>query len=474
MFNIFDITEVQKNPLLASEFIKIVPAFELAKNAIETKDNDEFSKILNARVIKAGILNSERDDLKLVLATYGEILELWDAKDFFKLYAKGPGFKAALFSNSNIDWYQLSDADKVEILHKTLLADFDDETNKNLIFAIVNNPRADRKVIANAMLGQDGFEAMAITTRLVIAAQAIKVKPIEADHWPGKDSPDSHEIYFSSVNEAFLPMIKDAKNEMDEVQFNQYLNHLLWELPFSDLQIKSEYWLSKDELASLTIEYTTYQKQIDNFYKIKILALNKAFDFFADWYQEDEGYPQTSNQYNRVGVSILAITALLRDYWLQDDVSEIVANFLKSSSLILRAAGYAAIFDNITVESESGEVAKFFEQHSENSLDKWIGITNTPAFWLCDGYGSNGKFIAQQMKASGYHEKINSAKNDIYKYLFLQSFSANLDKHNSMKKLDLLQEKSKAPNVYGSPFTLDETKIPLNKPKKGFLKKLFD
>lgn len=474
MFNIFDNLEVHKNPLLASEFIKIVPAFELAKNAIETKDNDKFSKILNARVIKAGILNSERDDLKLVLATYGEILELWDAKDFFKLYEKGPGFKAALFSNSNIDWYQLSDADKVEILHKSLLADFDDETNKNLIFAIVNNPRTDRKVIANAMLGKDGFEAMAITTRLVIAAKAIKVKPIEADHWPGKDSPDSHEIYFSSVNEAFLPMIKDAKNGMDEVQFNQYLNHLLWELPFADLDIRSEHWLTEIELSSLKIEYTNHRDFMDNEYKIQRIALTKAFEFFADWYQESEGYPQTTRQISRVGVPILAITSLLRNYWLQDDVNEIVANLLTSPSLILRAAGYAAIFDNIPVESGSENVSEFFSRYSDNSLAKWIGITNTPGFWLCDGYGSNGKFIAPHMKASGYLEKINSAKNDMYKYLFLHSFSENLDKHNSMRRLDLLNSSLKVQGSVSTAFTIDETKLPLNKPEKSFFKKLFD
>jgi hypothetical protein len=211
-----------------------------------------------------------------------------------------------------------------------------------------------------------------------------------------------------------------------------------------------------------------------NEYKIQRIALTKAFEFFADWYQEDEGYPQTTRQISRVGVPILAITSLLRNYWLQDDVNEIVANLLTSPSLILRAAGYAAIFDNIPVESESENVSEFFKIYSDNSLDKWIGITNTPGYWLSNGYGSNGKVIALHLKASGYLEKIDSAKNDMYKFLFLHSFSENLDKHKSMRKLDLLQEKAKAPNVYGSPFILDETKIPSNKSNKGFLQKLFD
>lgn len=474
MFNIFDSSEVLKNRLLASEFIKIVPAFELAKYILENKNTDTFFDLLNIKAVKDGILDSDRDDLKLVLATYGNILELWDSKDFFKLYEKGPGFKAALFSNANTDWYQLSDGDKVEILHKTLLADFDDETNKDLIFAIVNNPRTDRQVIANAMLGIDGFEELPITTRLIIAAKAIKVKEIEAENWAGKDSPDSHEIYFSNVNEAFLPMIRNAKNEMEESKFNSYVTHLFWELPFAHLDIKSEHWLTEDELSSLKIEYTNHRTYTENYYKIKKIALAKVFDFFADWYQEDEGYPQTTGQISRVGLPILAITSMLRNYWLRDDAQEILSKLISSPSLILSAAGYATIFDNISVESESEKVSEFFNLYPEDSLAKWIGITSTPGFWLMDGYGSNSKIVAPRMNASGYFEKIQSAKNDTYKYLFLSFFSENLEKHNSMPKLDLKHHKTRAKGMESTAFTVDESKLPSNKPEKSFLQKLMN
>jgi hypothetical protein len=474
MFDIFNNLEVQKNPLLAAEFIKIVPAFDLVKHILQATDQDQFERVINNKIIQNAILDSDRDDLKLVLATYGNVLELWDSKDFLKLYEKGTGFKAALFSNSNIDWYEFDDADKVEILHKSLLADFEDETNKNLIFTIVTNPRMDRQVIANAMLGKHGFEALPVTNRLMIGAKAIKVVPIQAEYWPGKDSSDSHEIYFSEVNKAFLPMIRDAKATLDEVSFSRYLKFLYWQLPFSNIDIRPEHWLSETEVASLKIEYTNRRKFMDNEDKIHKIALAKVFDFFADWYQEDEGYPQARQQISRVGVPILAITYLLRNYWLQNDVKEIVSDLLKSQSLILRAAGYAAIFDNITVESESGEVANFFKQYPDNSLDKWIGITNTPAFWLCDRYGSNGKVIAAQIETSGYAEKINTAKNDNYKYLFLNSFIENLELHNSMTKIDLLDLSSKVQDSFGSAFTIAETKLPLKKPEKSFLRKLLD
>ena len=232
MFNIFDNSEVHKNPLLAAEFIKIVPAIDLVNHILEVSSAEATEKrdsILSCKAIQNAILNSDRDDLKLVLATYGNILELWDSKSFLKLYEKGVGFKAALFSNSNIDWYDLDEADKVEILHKSLLADFNDPTNKALINSIATNPRMDRQIIANAMLGKNGFEALPMTTRLLIGHDSIKVEPIEADYWPAKDSPDTHEMYFSAVNEAFLPMIKNAKiliislYNYNEIT-NEYLN----------------------------------------------------------------------------------------------------------------------------------------------------------------------------------------------------------------------------------------------------------
>ena len=78
------------------------------------------------------------------------------------------------------------------------------------------------------------------------------------------------------------------------------------------------------------------------------------------------------------------------------------------------------------------------------------------------------------MNASGYLEKITKAKNDIYKYLFLDSFSANLEKHNSMPKLDLLDSKSKVLELMKSPFAVDETKFSTSKQEKSFFQKLFD
>lgn len=475
MFDIFDNSQIQRNPLLALEFIKIVPAFELAKHILQTPNEDRFDRIINNEIIKKGIINSDRDDLKLVLATYGTVLELWDSKDFYKLYEKGIGFKAALFGNSNIDWYHLNETDNIEILHKSILADIEDEANKNLLIVIASNPRMNRQILAHAILGKNGFESLPITTRILIALRSIKVEPIESDYWPGKDSPDTHEIRFSDVNEAFLRMVKDAKNGLSEDEFSKYIGALIWDLPYADLDIHSDHWLSEDEIATLEEKYSSLEF-IVRYYKIKKTALLAVFNFFADWYEATNGYPETTKQINMAGFPILAITSLLRNYWVKDYLVELVNLLLASPSLILRAAGYAVIFNNISPESESESenAAQFFNLYPDNSLEKWIGITSTPGFWLSDRYSSNGNVIEPHMRSSGYREKIIKAKDDMYKYLFLHTFTENLKKHKSLPKFDFLESKIKEQELTITPFAIDETKISSNKSEKSFLKKLFN
>jgi hypothetical protein len=78
------------------------------------------------------------------------------------------------------------------------------------------------------------------------------------------------------------------------------------------------------------------------------------------------------------------------------------------------------------------------------------------------------------MKDSGYLEKIHTARDDLYKYLFLHSFSENLEKHKSLAKVDLLDSKPEVPEVVTNTFTDDGTKIDSKKPEKSFLRKLFD
>jgi DNA recombination protein RmuC len=43
----------------------------------------------------------------------------------------------------------------------------------------------------------------------------------------------------------------DPTGELTEEEFGPYINHLLWELPFAELDINSEHWFSSEEIANL-------------------------------------------------------------------------------------------------------------------------------------------------------------------------------------------------------------------------------
>lgn len=484
MFNILNVKDVRENPVLAAEFIKIVPAYELARHLLEAFSSDPEHRIkellVDINVIRDGILASDRDDLKLVLATYGKVVEFWEPSALHQLAAKGPAFKAALLSNTRIDWYGLNcgvgNERANDILYDTLLADIGDPTNKSLFYAMVCNPRIDRRVIADAMRGVNRFEGLAMETRMLIGSGAIAVKEIPADFWHGKDSPDPHEIYFTQVNASFLPMLRAAKATLDEKKFGSYLTHILWKLPNAELEVRAEDWLTAEEIRSVEEKASVSSDFMDRYNHKRRAALYKVFDYFADWYDRDYGYPQTSGKISTAGVAISAMTSLMRSYAVgPGDVESIVKDMLESPHLIIRAAGYAIIFNNITVQSESTQVKSFFASYPENSLEKWMGITNTKAFWLCVGDEVLGGTIREEMAGSGYDVKIWTAHEDTYQFLFgSESYSEEIATHNKTTRPDLFKSKNVINRVVHKAFSIDQDKIKSAEKPKGLLRKLFD
>jgi hypothetical protein len=481
MFDIFNFKDARENPLLAAEFIKIVPAYELTKHLLKThtqeSEDGRDELLVDLEPVRDGILASDRDDLKLVLATYGKVMELWETRALEQLFVKGPAFKAALLSNSRIDWYRLSlrnDAGN-NILQNTLSADLEEPVNKSLLYAMVRNPRMDRTVIADAMCGKKGFETLPIGTRLLIGAEAIGVEEIPAEFWAGKDSPDSHEIYFTRVNAAFVRMIKDAKEALDAKTFNSYLTGLLlWKLPKASLDVRAEDWLTAEEIQSIEEKITASSKFMESYNRKQRAALYKVFEYFADWYDRDDGYPQTTALISTAGVAILTMSSLMRSHAVAHDIEKITEEMLTSPHLIIRAAGYATIFNNITVESNSPAVKSFFTSYPDNTLEKWMGITNTTAFWLCDGYDSLRNTIREEMAGSGYDVKIESARDDMYQYLFCSgSFAERLAAHNKTTRPSLFKPKSMASRVIHTAFSVDETKMKSAQSSQGILGKLF-
>jgi hypothetical protein len=270
-------------------------------------------------------------------------------------------------------------------------------------------------------------------------------------------------------------MIRDAKEGLDEKKFSAYLtNLLLWKLPAAELGIRATDWLTAEEIESLEEKEFDSEKFWDAHQRKQLAALKKVFEYLGNWYDRADGYPQTTVLIAKAGVAIMSMSSLLRGHTFSDSVETIVEEMLASPHLLVRAAGYATIFNNITVESNSPGVKSFFASYPENSLEKWMGITNTQAFWLCDGFDSLWNTIKEEMAGSGYNVKIESAHDDMYQHLFYTgSYTESLKQHNETTRPRLFKPRSIASRVVHTAFSVDESKIKAVQEPKGLLGKLF-
>lgn len=219
--------------------------------------------------------------------------------------------------------------------------------------------------------------------------------------------------------------------------------------------------------------YETYLQDIRD---EKLRSLYVIFDFFADWYDRDDGFPQEEKHINKVATAILSIDALLNNYWVRNDVQEVVDNLLSNSSLLLRSAGYAKIFNSIKIDDESKGVKDFFVAYPENSLEKWIGITCTEAFWLCLENYRLRDFLLERIEASGYSTRFETARNAMYQYIFSirSEFEVVAKKHNEKVRFVNLKPKNVVSSLLSNAFSVDENKIKqATSAGKGLLGRLF-
>jgi hypothetical protein len=467
MFNIFDPVEILANPLLAKDFIKHVPAFELANFCLKNANNS----VIDLDPIEKGIMESDRDDLKLILATYGKLSQFLKADYIVELFKLDGGHKAALLGNSRINWYNFDDRIS-EILKNILLCDPSVRDAVELRELMIKNPRMDRRLISNAMRGEGDFESLSLVVRLAIGAQAIDVDEIPAENWIGKDSPDAHELHFSKPNVAFLPLLKKVKEHISEDDFNFCLSNIvIWKIVNSKLDIETKDWLPSDQIKPFN--YETY---LEDARAEKLRSLQLILNFFADWYDRDNGFPQEEKYINKVSTAILAIDALLNNYWVRNDVQEIVDGLLSHPSVLLRSAGYAKIFNSIKIDEEGKGIKDFFSSYPENSLEKWMGITCTEAFWLCCENYQLREFLLEKVEASGYSARFETARNSMYQYIFSirSEFGAAAKNHNEKFKFINLKPKGAISAILSNTFSVDEEKIKqATNAGKGLLGRIF-
>jgi hypothetical protein len=413
--------------------------------------------------------------LKLVLSTYGKMhvgAFSEPSSAIVELFQLGDGYKAALLSNSRIDYYGFDK--RIDYLLKdVILCNSDSKEARSLRLVLVKNPRANRELIAKAMRGAEGFERLSWGHRLAIGAEAIAVKEIPAENWLGKDSPDTHETYFSEPHNAFLPLLKEAKQSLPEKDFQAHLSEIIWKMVDAQLDVKAKDWVPAEEIKRFN--HDTYMEDIR---EANLKALEEVFSFFSDWYDRDDGLPQEYKHICRVGTAILSIDALLNNYWIRESVQDVVDKLLAHPSTILKAAGYAKIFNSIELDDECKGIKDFFAAYPEDTLEKWMGISCTEAFWLCRGNYKISDFISWKMDASGYQVRIENAEKEVYQYLFGTDIeferSARVKAHNDKIKFIKLKPKNVVTSTIKKAFSVDDGKLKQAvQDSKGLLGKLF-
>ena len=377
MFDFTNIDSIKKNPIVSHEFVKHLSAYELLLIVKESKGKGD--SLLNQESIINGILNSE-DDAKILILASGSKLDVFsESSNFLKIYNKGDVFKSALFCNYEFDWYSLliwNNAILDQILHDVL------KENSKLYLPFYNNPRMDRRIISSIIKAKEfnkskhnfDFSTITFQQRYDAVTIALKVKEIKSEHYPGKDSPDSNEIYFSKPNAAIAVFVKDLIENWDvEGKFSKsFATNLVHYIDISDAEIDNSDFISKNEEDKIDKEESDFNKKWD---AKCILAFSNLIRFFDDFTKEVQptqiknGDCDLFSNYSNVLLILTLIPKLLKDYKYRNDVNYFLSNLVGSDNWVIRASGYSFIFQNLKIEEDDVSLlSKFIDKFKKDKL----------------------------------------------------------------------------------------------------------
>ncbi len=416
MFNIFDVQSIKSNPILANSYILLVPAFELTKLIIDDSKNAE---ILDQLSIIKGILDSNNDDLKLVLATYSTLGGWIDSvRHILELYEKGEAYRAALFGNSRIDWYYgnaiLEDTDN-SIIGREICED------GNHLATICRNPRMDRRVIATAIRGLEQFSKLSVEKRAEIAYLTMDVKEIESEQYVGKDRADKNELYFHDPIKALLPFLKDIFLQSGRDEFEKIVANWLWKIVNIQIEIDVQDWIVVEaSVDPQDQKYTASDNYLDT-HRVKWHAsFSSVVNFLDDTTKAlvDE-FPKKQEDYALAVFPSVVLSHLLKSYWAKPKIEEYLKQLLTHPNWSIRAAYYASVF-GVTHITESGEMmANFFQTYELDKAEKWVGVTSTKLFQLAKRSLECELAINHAVIHSQYQVDIERIDSKVLDYLYI-------------------------------------------------------
>jgi len=203
-----NIEQLLESPAVLSEIIANISTetfLEMFANA----QVDQPHPLDNEEILKG--LASRKDIGKLLVAARYAHFDDFPNTDLMLTIANTSfAHKCALLANSRARWDSVFVSNRganALLLKQSLLAD--DASTR----AFLGNPRANRRLIADAIRGKEGFSQLSLETRLRYGYEALRVDYIDSPNYPGKDSPDSNEMDFDKPREAFLAVLREVLDD---------------------------------------------------------------------------------------------------------------------------------------------------------------------------------------------------------------------------------------------------------------------
>jgi hypothetical protein len=370
------------------------------------------------------LLAGNDDGKKLVVASFsggGSFREGIKAETAVKLANVSRAHKIALLSNVRLDWYSLRlferDATvRTELLAATMLSDNRDEK-----LALLRNPRMDRRFVADIIRGKNEFHAIPARERFWYGLEAIKVKEIGSENYPGKDMPDSNEMNFHKPEEALLAALREVLADtsielspfyLDQIMRLYYRDHLLFSLDDED-------WLSEDqkrEAERISDWHRRYESR-------KRMALINFINWVSRWSVNEPEIPTGTDKIYGYGAEqetgafeqkhakgTLAAMLSLQAFRKLDDDKEIKKG-MRSRNWCVRAGAFAMKYASLESRGFVGHYVAswmFFTRYAKDPYALVRGLALSRKFW--NHYGGYPGIVKSRMEsfAGKYGIKINN------------------------------------------------------------------
>jgi hypothetical protein len=384
-----------KNPKVLSQYLQSC-SFDKFYDLYSAQPVNKTNSLDDDDLINL-ILDGEDNGKKLVIAMFASnsFFSGWASQETLSnLVTISPAHKIGLFSNTRMNWYSLggwkSDKEKLDIIQEYLLGDDNDA-----VAAIVQNPRIDRTVIADAISAKNHFSSLSPIRRLELGSLAILAKEIKSEHYIGQDSPDFNELYFDKPFSSYLKTVRELsydhynddwfKWKFTTSEINAYLN-------LYSLRPDYNEWLTQEQLKELdTITDWNKKYEAKNSASLKI-----ALDWIADFDKlipDDES--KNDEQYYSIKTFLVVVAHKMID-------AKVAKNYLSSDSPVIRAAAYATLFNTkrANLFKDNGSTIKnFISEYKHDAQAIVRGLTISSNFWK-----TLGAWMKSQQKIFSFEE----------------------------------------------------------------------